>query len=685
VANDELPESEKVHDRNAVAGSFAAIWHHSWKLLSATDNSVSGGSAERAENAAILRGIWEQRGDDEAEGYPADDYRGIARRALELGELLLACDAALAGLRHYAGDPDLTRLAARALAEMGRPETARARVETLVAAGHEDSETLGLLGRTWKDEGFSLLAAGFSPDAAWEHSAQAYGRAFALNEDYFTGINAATMAFLHGDLLEVGRLAGKVDRLAADSLAVDGEDHWALATRGEVALLTRRWKDAEGFYQQAASRVASRSADLASMGRQARRLLAEWKRRGLDADQETGWIESVFPQADVLVFSGYLADFPGREEESRGAFLTWLERVGTRVVYTSLSTAADLLMAEAALERGISLRLVLTKPVAETGRGSDAPHAGCHQRLHEVCKRADSITVLGDGTGPDNDLAVSHCNRVLTGLAKLDADALGVKVRGLVAWSGVAGDVALCTAECLIRWRQAGIQVDVIEPATGRRREDGGENSGDIVETTDTCEGMVVRSMLFADVKGFSQLNERELYLFMREFRGALARLVDEGPAPCEMVNTWGDGVLMVFRDAVAAARMALAFRDMVATKDWAACGLDRSLGIRIGLHAGPVWAVAFDPILRKPDFSGGNINRAARIEPITEVNQIYASDGFAALVRLAGEPGFRLDYVGSLSLVKNYGRQRLFRLDRSAGAQCTAMDAGSPSSGFDP
>jgi class 3 adenylate cyclase len=106
----------------------------------------------------------------------------------------------------------------------------------------------------------------------------------------------------------------------------------------------------------------------------------------------------------------------------------------------------------------------------------------------------------------------------------------------------------------------------------------------------------------------------------------------------------------------------------MIANKDWIASGLERSLGIRIGLHAGPVWAVAFDPILGKPDFSGGNINRAARIEPITEVNQIYASDGFAALIRLAGDPGLRLDYVGSLPLVKRYGRQRLFRLDRAAG-----------------
>jgi hypothetical protein len=136
----------------------------------------------------------------------------------------------MGGLRHYPGDLLLTRLAARALADMGRYDAAHARVESLVAAGHEDSETLGLLGRTWKDEGFSLLAAGLSPDHAWENSARAYGRSFEAFEDYFTGINAATMAFLYGGEREVERLASKVEELAVEVMSANW-DHWALATR----------------------------------------------------------------------------------------------------------------------------------------------------------------------------------------------------------------------------------------------------------------------------------------------------------------------------------------------------------------------------------------------------------------------------------------------------------------------
>jgi class 3 adenylate cyclase len=252
---------------------------------------------------------------------------------------------------------------------------------------------------------------------------------------------------------------------------------------------------------------------------------------------------------------------------------------------------------------------------------------------------------------------------MFAGLAQLQADGLGVKVRGLAAWDGSGAG----TAQCISDWWQAGFQVDVIAPASGEFTEIDG-CGGNFTEAEDLREGLVVRAMLFADVKGFSKLNEIELHVFMREFRGDLSKLVESRPEGCKMVSIWSDGLLMVFRDAVSAARMVLDFRDLVVGEDWEASGLGTQLGIRIGLHAGSVWAVAYDPLLDKPGFGGGNINHAARIEPITEVNQIYASDSLAALVRLAGDPGLRFVYMGSLPLVKRYGSQRLFRLDLVPG-----------------
>lgn len=630
-----------------------------------------------AADAPALRSDWEIRSKDDTAAYALDVYQMISSRALELGELLLACDVALAGLSVHPNDAGLIRLHARSLAEMGRYEAARHRVEALVEAGHDDSETLGLLGRVWKDEGFSLQAAGRPSNDAWSRSASAYGRAFKLHRDYFNGINAATMAFLGGDVVKSTRLAHEVGQLARAALDRNATDHWAMATLGEVALLTQRWAEARIFYLQATARLPIRSTGLASMGRQVRRLLAASRWDSTEFQAATSWVDEVFPRADVVVFSGHRFDLPGRKsarfpEAEAGrlhaALREWLERNGTQVVYTSMSAGADLLLAEAALELGISLRLVLPKPVPDVWQVSGEPFSEYKDRFMQVCSRADAITVLGDGSGPDDELIFTQCNRVFTGLARLDADASGMSVRGVVVWDGEAGDSSGGTAECAVWWRQLGMRVDVIEPVLGKLEGDVFDRVAVIPERVDEGEGLVVRAILFADVAGFSKLNERDLLVFMREFRKELADLLAQFPVPCEMVNTWGDGVIMVFRDAMAAARMALDFRDRMKANPWKKSGLDLPLGLRIGLHAGLVWAVKNDPVLGKPDFTGGNINRAARIEPITEVGQVYASDGFAALIRIGSDVGLKLDYVGSLPLVKNYGRQRLFRLDR-AGA----------------
>jgi class 3 adenylate cyclase len=57
---------------------------------------------------------------------------------------------------------------------------------------------------------------------------------------------------------------------------------------------------------------------------------------------------------------------------------------------------------------------------------------------------------------------------------------------------------------------------------------------------------------------------------------------------------------------------------------DWSKKGL-RSLNLRIGLHAGPVYS-CIDPVTQRTNYIGAHVSRAARIEPITPVGQVYAS-----------------------------------------------------------
>ena len=103
---------------------------------------------------------------------------------------------------------------------------------------------------------------------------------------------------------------------------------------------------------------------------------------------------------------------------------------------------------------------------------------------------------------------------------------------------------------------------------------------------------------------------------------------------------------------------------------------LEVPLGMRISLNAGPVLETADDIAGRLGNF-GAEIVRAARIEPVTTPNQIYATDPFVSLL-LAEEnqskteaeaegrvwaSSFDIRYIGRVALAKNAGAEGLHHL----------------------
>ena len=78
-------------------------------------------------------------------------------------------------------------------------------------------------------------------------------------------------------------------------------------------------------------------------------------------------------------------------------------------------------------------------------------------------------------------------------------------------------------------------------------------------------------------------------------------------------------------------------------------------LGVRIGLHAGPAYPFT-DPVTQRPNFIGTHVSQAARIEPITPPNQVYASQHFAALAAVVPTRTFHCEYVGQTPLAKDFG-----------------------------
>jgi class 3 adenylate cyclase len=170
---------------------------------------------------------------------------------------------------------------------------------------------------------------------------------------------------------------------------------------------------------------------------------------------------------------------------------------------------------------------------------------------------------------------------------------------------------------------------------------------------------------LFADVAGFSKLNEDQMPAFIHNFLGIVAATLDRsGTAPIKR-NTWGDGLFLAFEEIGDAGRFALDLNDRVRSIDWAASGLPKNLGLRTALHVGPVY-LCTDPVTRLPNCIGTHVSHTSRIEPVTPTNEVYASEAFAALWVAQVVNEFTCRYVGHLHLAKQYGVHATYHVTRS-------------------
>jgi len=159
----------------------------------------------------------------------------------------------------------------------------------------------------------------------------------------------------------------------------------------------------------------------------------------------------------------------------------------------------------------------------------------------------------------------------------------------------------------------------------------------------------------------FVILHSKKVVNFLNEIASIINSHSNQ-PAFC---NTWGDGLFLVYDDIEVAVDVALHLRDKIKEKDWVKEGLPRDTNIRIGMHAGPVYA-ANDPIIKKVNYYGTHVNRAARIEPVTTPGSIFISEQTACLLTLTNNKNFICDYLGPIDLAKKYGTGVLYRLRRN-------------------
>ena len=81
-----------------------------------------------------------------------------------------------------------------------------------------------------------------------------------------------------------------------------------------------------------------------------------------------------------------------------------------------------------------------------------------------------------------------------------------------------------------------------------------------------------------------------------------------------------------------------------------------------MALDVGPVFE-GYDFIKKEETYFGSTLTRAARMEPVTPVREVFVTEAFAALSAMEPTDEFRCEYVGHLPLAQAYGDQRMYLL----------------------
>ena len=576
--------------------------------------------------------------------------------ALDRGELLCAYDLARTQIEDCGRSARLTYQLALALARMGDNVGALAALESLDAGQGNDEDSLALRGRILKDlalqapeaERGELFARASDAYLVAHRSGSGSGSGFAL-------INAATTAMLGGLPDDARAMATEVLTIAA---VADPDNFYAAATAGEAQVLLGDYAQAARSFALALTMPQTGLGMRATASRQLA-ILAQ-----AIGDAQIGELGAAVRPPPVVFFAGNMfhAD-PVAETRIAGAIDQALLEADVRVAYGGAAAGADILFAEAVLRRGGELNIVL--PFAEDDylRQSVKPWGEAWEARFAAVTAAAKVTFASDDRFVGDPAQFAYGSQVAMGLACLRAQHLSTRAVHL-ALCDPAGDLGLAgTGSGIDIWRQTGREVITIDSGPiDRTRE---------ATTASALPGIAreTRSIIFTDYAGFSKLDEAAMPLFIDDVLGRIARTLNRRREDVIFRNTWGDALFAVIADPQAAAELALAMQEDLKEADPTAMGLSKDAGMRISLHHGPIYRVN-DPVTGRVGFFGVEVTRAARIEPITPIGQVYATEPFAALLALQGDDAICTRYAGALPLAKRYGTMPMHRLERDTAVR---------------
>lgn len=578
------------------------------------------------------------------------DAVDLAQAALSRGDLIGAYDVTVSAIA--AGDESgaIRHRQVLALARMGDIERAMERFTAYGLDRSADPHHRAIGARLLKDR--ALAAAGPARQDALAEAFEAYHAIYRDSGDSFPGINAATLALLAGETARAHDLAGT---LLADPAVAAADDYYLAATKAEALLLLGRAEEAELTLRGEAV-AASRDHGARSGTAQQLAMIAD--HLGL-TDAEALLAPLAPPR--VAHFCGHMfAAAPAVETALRARIDAVLGEEQIGFAYGALACGGDILVAEAVLDRGAELNVVLPFVEEDFLAQSVLPGGeGWAARYRTCLDRAATVTFASEMEFFGDPAQYGYASRMAMGLARLRALHLGADRLQIAIWDGVLAEGPAGTGPDVAAWKATDGRTVALDPGAVDRG---------LVRPDPRVRSEYERSLaaiLFTDFAGFSTLRETALPFFWDGVMRRVAEVLDDHAAGIECRNSWGDALYAVATSAPLAAQVALELQDALAAFDYATLGLDGAGGMRIGVHYGPAYRTV-DHITGRTTFYGTEVSKAARIEPVTPPGAVFVTEPFAAILALEAGDRFASRYVGRIPLAKKYGDYPMYRLTRS-------------------
>jgi len=559
------------------------------------------------------------------------------------------------------------------LAETQKLRTAHSQVLTLLRAGaleqaekeyfrlaldlvEGDEDILALGGRILKSKALETIGAERNRIAL--DAGKKYDSVYKETGGTYSGINTAAL-YLVGGKLDMARVLALeiLDKLTKQSPRPGEEAYYHMATAAEANLILGNMLQAQECLTDAVQLDPLNYPAHATTLYQFEMLLQA-------VEAEKNWLDPLRPPAAAHYAGHIFGHVDGtRELEAHHRYALDFslqetiagEKIG--FAYGALAAGSDIMIAEKLLDDGVELHLVLPCPDALYIATSVAPYGvDWVDRFHACKARAASVYYVSKDTSVTDNLRTAFASELAMGMASLRAQTLAAEAVQLLVWDNQVPQAEAGTARDALLWNKSGRR-QIVVPYPVKR-----ENTTPCLESTSPKERRGLKAMLFADVRGFGALGDSMVPVFLDTVMSPIADRLKSFGTKIQYLNTWGDGLFIVFPGVEEAAEAAIEMQNCFHTCNLAAAGLPEFLALRVGGHYGPVHEKK-DPFLDRIGVFGNEVSYASRIEPLTVPGSIYISEAFACALAVNAADRYRSESVGIMNPRKGSEPIKLFSL----------------------